>query len=288
MNIRQVQLSELIDQQKFGRFLCAVVGLGFAAIILDGFDISVMGLIAPQLRTQWNLSHDTLGYALSAALIGQTIGAFCGGTFSDRFGRRPVIIASVLSFGICTLGTAVATSVPFLIATRFLSGLGLGAIIPSTTTLIAEFAPKRMKALLVTLTLCGFTVGGAGGGVLVAYLLPEYGWRSILIIGGVVPIVLVLVMFAYLPESLNFLLIKQKNQGAIWRITKNIDPDFDFDRCELRTNETSVASKNSIRSVFSGPYMKATILLCLTDFFVLFLIYLFNSWLPTLIKEVGS
>ncbi|WP_211705010.1 MFS transporter, partial [Paraburkholderia domus] len=288
MDMRHVKLSELIDRQPFGRFLCTVVGLGFAAIILDGFDISVMGLIAPQLRTQWNLSHDTLGFALSAALIGQTIGAVCGGTLSDIFGRRPVIIASVLSFGICTLGTAIATSVSFLIVTRFLSGLGLGAIIPSTTTLIAEFAPKRMKALLVTLTLCGFTVGGVGGGVLVAYLLPVYGWRSILVIGGVMPLVLVFVMLPFLPETLNFLLVKKRSRSDIEKITNKIDPDFDFGRFDLRMDETSENPKSSLKSIFSGPYMKGTIFLCLADFFVLFLIYLFNSWLPTLIKEGGG
>ncbi|MFP3606461.1 MFS transporter [Paraburkholderia sp. SIMBA_053] len=285
---QQVELKDLINQQTFGRFLFTLVALCFTGIILDGFDISVMGLVAPALRQEWNLSHETLGWILSTALIGQTIGALIGGILSDRFGRKPVMVASVFCIGIWTLATGMADHVPFMIASRFFTGLGLGAIIPSTTALVAEYAPRRMKALLVTLTLCGFTVGAAGGGFLSAFMLPAHGWRPILVIGGVVPVLLGIVLMKALPESLSYLLSRGKAKQSVTDIVERMSRGHSSGFREVIIRQDEVRHKSAVKIVLASQYRTGTMLLCLADFCVLFLIFLFNSWLPTLVKENGG
>jgi MFS transporter, AAHS family, 4-hydroxybenzoate transporter len=287
---QKIDVKELIDQQPLNRFLVLLVGMSFLAIIMDGFDISVMGLIAPQLRVNWGLSHDALGTILTAALVGQAVGAISGGSLADWFGRRPVMLGSVFCIGICTLATAFSTDVPTMVVSRFLTGLGLGAIIPSTSTLISEYAPKRMHSILVTITLCGFTVGAAGGGFLAAWMLPAFGWHSILLVGGIFPIVLGTVLLFMLPESLRFLLTRKspRAERAIQRVLSSIDPDCSADAYELYASDSLRGRAGAIATVLAPRYRSGTALLCFGYFCVLFLIFLFNSWLPTLIKEGGG
>ena len=287
---QKVDVKDLIDQQPLNRFLIMLVAMSFLAIIMDGFDISVMGLIAPQLRVDWGLSHDALGSILTAALIGQAVGAISGGSLSDRFGRRPVMLGSVFCIGVFTLATALSTDIPMMIACRFLTGLGLGAIIPSTSTLISEYAPKRIHSVLITITLCGFTVGAAGGGFLAAWMLPAFGWHSILYVGGVFPIVLGAALVFILPESLRFLLMRKGNppQRAIRRVLSRINPELAPEAYELYAADSSNGHIGAIATVLAPRYRSGTALLCFGYFCVLFLIFLFNSWLPTLMKEVGG
>jgi MFS transporter, AAHS family, 4-hydroxybenzoate transporter len=290
LDVHKIDVRDFIDQQPFGPFLLVLVATSFLAIIMDGFDISVMGLIAPQLRADWGLAHDTIGTILTAALIGQAVGAITGGTLADRFGRRPIMLGSVFCIGVFTLATAFATDVPMMVTSRFLTGLGLGAIIPSTTSLISEYAPRRMHSILITITLCGFTVGAAGGGFLAAWMLPAFGWHCILYVGGIFPIFLGLALIFTLPESLAFLLGRggARAERSIHDILMRLDSALQVEACQLHIADSSKERVGAITTVLAPRYRSGTALLCFGYFCVLFLIFLFNSWLPTLIKEGGG
>lgn len=157
-----MDVRELINDRPFGGFQKLVVFFCFVIIALDGFDVAVMGLIAPQLREDWGVTPQALGPVLSAAL-------------ADRYGRKIVLVTSVLFFGFWTLVTAFSSDVTQLVVFRFLTGLGLGAAMPNAATLTAEFAPERKRAFLVTVAFCGFSFGAAGGGFLSAWMIPNLG-----------------------------------------------------------------------------------------------------------------
>jgi AAHS family 4-hydroxybenzoate transporter-like MFS transporter len=177
-----------------------------------------------------------------------------------------------------------------MIASRFLTGLGLGAIIPSTTALISEYAPKKIHSILVTITLCGFTVGAAGGGFLAAWMVPAFGWHSILYVGGIFPILLGAALTFILPESLSFLLTHRRvrSEQAVEKILTRIDPVTPTNADELYVADASEGRIGAIATVIAPRYRSGTVLMCFGYFCVLFLIFLFNSWLPTLIKEGGG
>lgn len=281
-----MDVRELINDRPFGGFQKLVVFFCFVIIALDGFDVAVMGLIAPQLREEWGVTPQALGPVLSAALVGLAVGALVAGPLADRYGRKIVLVTSVLFFGFWTLVTAFSTDVTQLVIFRFLTGLGLGAAMPNAATLTAEFAPKRKRAFLVTVAFCGFSFGAAGGGFLSAWMIPNLGWQSVLIMGGVLPLLVVPWLIWKMPESLSFLVSRRAPRERIRRIVERIAPGA----ADSRTNFTMPSApqqQGGARLVLSGHYRFGTLMLWVGYFTALFLVYLFSSWLPTLVKSGG-
>ena len=283
---RTIDVRELINSRPFGAFQKLVVFFCFAIIALDGFDVVVMGLIAPQLRVEWGVSAQALGPVMSAALIGLAIGALVAGPLSDRYGRKVVLVSSVLFFGAWTLVTACAGDVTQLVAFRFLTGLGLGAAMPNAATLTAEFAPDRKRAFLVTVAFCGFSFGAASGGFLAAWMIPHLGWRSVLVFGGVLPLLVAPLLYWKLPESVSLLVAKNAPSEAIQRIVERIAPGAS-DRHSRFVLPAAAAAQGGVQLILSRHYRFGTLMLWSGYFTALFLVYLFSSWLPTLVKDGG-
>ncbi len=157
----------------------------------------------------------TLGPLLSIGHLGVMIGAIVFSMVADKIGRRPVLIYATLFFAIMTIATAFAQNVQQMLWLRFIAGLGLGCIIPNATALVGEFSPKRTRVAWVMCITMGFTLGAAIGGFVANALIPRFGWRSVFVFGGIVPLVVAIGMFLGLPESLQFLAVrKQKLRPA--------------------------------------------------------------------------
>ncbi|HBO0560536.1 MFS transporter, partial [Pseudomonas aeruginosa] len=169
-----------IDAQAVSAFQLRVLSLCFLIVAMDGFDTAAIGFIAPALAHDWQLSPAQLSPILGAALAGLALGAFAAGPLADRFGRKSVLLLSVLFFGGWSLASAYAGSVETLALLRFLTGLGLGGAMPNAITLTSEYCPRRHRALMVTAMFCGFTLGSALGGLLAARMVPALGWESVL------------------------------------------------------------------------------------------------------------
>ncbi|TXI86997.1 MAG: MFS transporter, partial [Cupriavidus sp.] len=203
-----VDVQALIDSQPFTPYQWLILCLCFLIVAVDGFDTAAIGYIAPALVQEWGIQKSELGPVLSAALFGLAFGAIFAGPMADRVGRKRVLIVSVFFFGICSLATAFAPTLGWLTALRFLTGLGLGAAMPNAITLTSEFAPERRRAVLVNTMFCGFPLGSACGGFIAAALIPHYGWHSVLLLGGVLPIVLAFLLIAFLPESVRYMVMR--------------------------------------------------------------------------------
>ncbi|NWB96736.1 MFS transporter [Pseudomonas gingeri] len=279
----------LINTQPLSRYQWRVVLLCFLIVFLDGLDTAAMGFIAPALSQDWGIDRASLGPVMSAALIGMVFGALASGPLADRFGRKIVLVVAVFLFGVFSLLSAYSSNIEQLLALRLLTGLGLGAAMPNATTLLSEYTPERLKSLLVTSMFCGFNLGMACGGFVSAKMIPLLGWHSLLMLGGILPLVLAVVLLVWLPESARFLVVRQRGVERIRKVLAPIAPLEVAAATGFSVPEqVAVQSRNVFKVIFSGTYSAGTLLLWLTYFMGLVIVYLLTSWLPTLLRDSGA
>ena len=284
--IQRLDVRELINGNPLSRFQKLVVFLGFCVIALDGFDIAIMGFIAPTLKHEWGVTNYELGFVISAALIGLALGAILSGPLADWLGRKKIIVNSVFSFGFWTIVTAFSQNIEQMIFFRFMTGLGLGAAMPNIGTLVSEYAPERQRSFLITVIFCGFTFGAAAGGFSASWLIPRFGWHSLMALGGILPLLFAPLLIWLLPESVRFLVVKRAPAARIRAILQRLYPGQIADNAEF-TLPAQPVNANAMRLVLSRHYRLGSLMLWLVYFMGLFLVYILGSWLPTLVKEVG-
>lgn len=284
-----LDVQAFINAQPLSRYQWRVVILCFLIVFLDGLDTAAMGFIAPALSAEWGIDRASLGPVMSAALIGMVFGALGSGPLADRFGRKVVLVVAVFLFGLFSLLSAYSSNIDQLLILRLLTGLGLGAAMPNATTLLSEYTPERLKSLLVTSMFCGFNLGMACGGFVSAKLIPAMGWHSLLMLGGILPLILTVVLMIWLPESARFLVVRNLGVDRIRKVLapisrQEVNTAKDFSVPEQKT----VRSRNVLKVIFSGTHSAGTLLLWLTYFMGLVIVYLLTSWLPTLMRDSGA
>jgi AAHS family 4-hydroxybenzoate transporter-like MFS transporter len=284
-----IEVQQFIDSQRFSPYQWLILVLCFLILWVDGFDTASIGYVAPALTREWGVSKLALSPLLSASLIGLALGALAAGPFADKFGRKIVLLVSVLIFGLFSLACAYADSLTTLTAWRFVTGLGLGAAMPNATTLISEYVPARRRGLLVNLMFCGFALGAAGGGFIAASIIPAYGWRSVFIVGGIMPLVLAALLLV-LPESIRFMVIREWPVAKIRRVLARIAgvavTEITATKFTLHEDQSGIHS-SPLSVILSPRYLTGTLMLWLTYFMAMLVFYLTTSWLPTLIKDSG-
>lgn len=261
--------------------------LCFLIVLTDGMDVAIMGFVAPSIVGDWGISKAAFGAVMGAAPIGLAVGAIFAGSSSDWFGRRRVLLLSVFSFGLFTLLTAHAGNPTEMAILRFLTGLGLGAAMPNTTTLLSEYIPERSKSFLLAAMFTGFNFGSALIGFIAAYLLPGYGWQSVLYFGAIVPLALFPLLFLALPESARYMVVRNVAQEKIRAVLARISGADLNGVARFTLHEETVAAKQPIAVLFSPAFALRTFTLWITYFMGLLVIYLTTSWLPTMIKDAG-
>jgi AAHS family 4-hydroxybenzoate transporter-like MFS transporter len=286
---RVVDTQAFIDGQRFSPFQWVILVMCFLVVAADGYDTAAIGFIAPSLVQEWGIARVALGPVMSAALVGLGIGAVLAGPLADRLGRKTVLVLSVASFGLWSLAAAFAGSVESLTILRFCTGLGLGAAMPNAVTLMSEYAPTRVRAVVVNAMFCGFSTGLALGGFASAWLIPNFGWQSVLVAGGIGPIVLTVLLILLLPESVQFMAVRQRADAKIARILGRIARGASLDGCRFVAPEGGASTKreSAIRVVLSRQYRFGTLMLWLAYFTGLLIYYLLTNWLPTLFRDTG-
>lgn len=233
------------------------VALCFAVAILEGFDIQALGVAAPKLAPELGLAPNQMGWVFAVSNIGLIVGAAVGGGLADRFGRKPIFIAAVLTFGLFTLATPLVNTFEHLFALRLLAGLGFGAALPNMMAIAAEISPPSKRASTAATMFCGMPLGGGTSALLTQLLPPDFDWRTLFIVGGALPLVLAPVMMVFMRETL---------QRA----------------AHVRAERTPI-----VAALFGGRRAMPTLLLWLAFLPTLLVLYLILNWLPTLVIANG-
>lgn len=283
-----IEVAAFIDAQPVGGFQIRLLLTCAAVLFLDGFDTQAIGYVAPALAREWGLSKSALGPVFSAGLFGLMIGALLFGPLADRVGRKKIIILSTLAFGVGALATAFVQDVGVLIAIRFLTGLGLGGAMPNAIALTSEFNPHRRRATMVMIMFCGFSVGAALGGLLAAALIPQFGWRSVFVIGGVAPLLLAPILAVRLPESVRFLALTGRADARVGQLLGLINPKAAFAPATRFVVDEPELAGIPVKHLFKNGRAPATLLLWVMFFMGLLDLYFLSNWLPTVLNDLGA
>lgn len=280
-----INVTRMIDEGPISMLLIRVAILCATIAFLVGLDTSSINVAAPLIAEKLRLPHARLGPIFSAALLGSLLGALSFGTLADRFGRKRMLMAAVLIVGVFTLATAEADSFWRLLLTRFLAGIGLGGATPCFITLASEYAPKARRPTVTSLLWTAFPLGVIAGSFLNAYLLSNFGWQSIFLVGGVFPLVILLVLAIWLPESVRFLLAKNRDVAHVRRIVSRIVPSVTASTRIIADEEKMVGTPG--RNLFSYGRAPETLVLWISCFSVFGTGLGVFFWSPTLMHDHG-
>jgi len=282
-----VDVSALIDRGKLGRYRIAIFTLLGLCLIMDGFDVQAMGYAAPAIIRDWRISNPSMGPVFGAGFFGLFLGSLIFSMVADRIGRRPVLLGATLCFSIFTLLTARANNVDELLRIRFLAGVGLGAILPNATALIGEYTPGRIRVATMMIVTNGFTLGAAIGGFLAAWLIPAYGWRSVFLFGGAVPLLIAVPMFVWAPESLQFLVLRSKPRHRIEKWLSRVSDQPLSAEVAYTASDERPREGLPVLHLFREGRARATTLLWTANFLNVLNAYFLASWLPTVVRDAG-
>lgn len=283
----RVNASEWIDAHAVSGFQVAVfILLGLSAAV-EGYDAQAMGYVAPVILHTLHVAPAALGAIIAMAPVGMAIGALVAGPVADRIGRKPVLIGGLTIFGVFSLLTAQATTVPSFMFYRLVSGFAIGGCMPNSIALTAEYAPTRWRRTLVNIMFDGFPVGAVVGGLVAARLLIHLGWPVVFVVGGISPLVVALLLLGLLPESLRFMVHHGGQEQRIAAVLNRIHPD-----AALRSAREFYLSEErltgfSVFNLFRPGLATTTILLWITFFVTLFLTWMVSNWTPSLLAAGG-
>ena len=257
--------------------------------LFDGYDTFNPAYVIHYVMQPWGLVPSQAGFLVSSGLIGFLFGALGHGVVADRYGRRNTLLAGLWIVNVLTLLTAIfATSFASYCGLRFLTGLGLGVLLPLGTTYINELAPQRVsnRFSLWGVTF-GWSLGGVFAGLVGVYLTPSYGWQVLYYVGAL-SIPLTLVVHAVLPESPKYLATRGRLE-ELRALMSRLRPErrAAYENATFRTTEHTVP-QNTIAALLAPRYRRVSLTIWVTAFLTLFAIFGLVSWIPNVMIERGE
>ncbi len=283
----RIDVEAVIDASRIGRFQAMALALCGLCLVMDGFDVQAMGYVAPALIAEWHVPRAALGPVFGAGLFGMLVGSLVLSVVADRLGRRPVLIGASLFFAICMLLTPQARTVGELTAFRFVTGLGLGAIMPNAMALAGEYSPRRVRVSVMMMISCGFTIGAALGGLVSVALIAAFGWRAVFYFGGLVPLLLAFGMVPRLPESLQLLVAQKRGTARVHGWLRRIDPSLHLAADTVLVGREAPEAGFPMVQLFHDGRAWPTLLLWAINFMNLINLYFLSNWLPTIVNAAG-
>ncbi|WP_404477856.1 MFS transporter [Novosphingobium sp. BL-52-GroH] len=263
-----------------------IVAICFLLNMLDGMDVLILSYIAPALSADWKIAPENLGVVFSASLAGMAAGGLLIAPLADRFGRRKLILASLVMMATAMFGSAFAGSIGELIVSRFVVGIGIGTVLASMAALTAEYAPARHRTFAVGFLQAGYPVGATITGFIVAQQIDTHGWQAMLLGAAILCAAALPLVWVLLPESVDFLVSRQP-RNALARANKLLASIGRAPLDALPERRIAEKSQVGLRGVLGAGRTKGTILLWLATIFGFMTLYFVISWIPKLAVEAG-
>ncbi len=282
-----VDVAEWINRQKISRLQIWVMAVCAATAMLEGFDALNIGFVAPAVVKDWGLAPQSFTPAFMAGLLGLLVGCLVIAPLADRIGRRTVMLGSVVGFGVFSLLSASAGSLTSLSLLRFLTGLGIGGGTPNAIALTSEYFPERSRTGMTALMFVGFPLGSSLGGYLSGWLIPHFGWPSVFIAGGLLPLALAPAFVFLLPESIRHLVVSGAAPARIAVVLARINPAAPFTAATRFVIAEERKAGFTVGHLFREGRALGTALLWVVFFMSLLDIFLISSWLPIVLHQAG-
>lgn len=283
--MRNLDVNDVIDNARFNAFHWLVMCLCALLLIFDGYDLFIYGVVLPAIMQEWGLTPLQAGALGSYALFGMMFGALLFGSLADKIGRKKGIAICFALFSVATIVNGFATSPTEFGICRFIAGLGCGGLMPNAVALMNEYAPKKLRSTLVAVMFSGYSLGGmlsAGVGI---FMLPRFGWES-MFFAAALPLLLLPVIFHYLPESIGFLVRRGEHDKAR-ALLQRLDPGQSLGAdVQLVINERK-GSGVSVLELFRNGLAVRTLSIWVAFFCCLLMVYALSSWLPKLMANAG-
>lgn len=273
---KSTRLSKL---QLINIFICFLMNM------LDGMDVMVISYTAPGIAKQWSVSPEALGVVFSSGLVGMTVGAILLAPYADKIGRKAMMLISAVIMGSTIYATSFSGSVNMLMVCRFISGMGIGAMLASTAALTAEYTPSKTKDFWVSLVISGYPVGAVLSGLVAASIIPAYGWQSMFRFAGITSLIAVPLIYFFLTESLAFYL-KQQPAAALAKANKILSR-LGTQQITQLPQKTEAKQTVSVRAVLNKTYKQPTIQLWIALFLAFATLYFLTNWIPKLVSNAG-
>jgi MFS transporter, AAHS family, 4-hydroxybenzoate transporter len=289
ISVETVDVDAALDRARFRGLPLIVLISSTVTLALDGFDIQVIGFVAPTLTAEFAVERGALAPVMAASLIGMILGTLGLGPIGDRAGRRKALLISTLLFGAGTLLGSTATSLPVLAFWRLLTGIGLGGALPNTTALMVEFSPRRWRSQAVAAAVVGVPIGGMIGAAIAAPLLPLVGWRAMFALGGALPLIWLVVIYFVVPESPRYLTTRQDKANELVGILNRIEGKARYTGDESFVLSSGSGGKGAGRlsALFSRDLARDTLAAWIIFSTSTFVVYAFFNWTPVVLAALG-
>jgi MFS transporter, AAHS family, 4-hydroxybenzoate transporter len=283
-----VEISELVGKAKLSRFHLGMLVLCFLMIFIDAFDLGSVNVAAPAILRAFGAEKKAIGHVFGAGYFGILIGCWVFGYVGDRWGRKAGSIGSIIVYTIPAFVIPFASSIDQLIYLRFLTGIGLGGVMPTTLAFLAETAPKRFRASFAMTALFGFPAGTTAIGLVAAWLIPKFGWTAVFFAAGSAGLLLCILLLVVLPESIQFLALRKPEAPELRRMVTAIAPDLALDsatRFYVRQEERQHGF--ALAQLFGAKQRVATTLLWIAYFTEGLTYITIASWLAVVLETAG-
>ena len=281
-----MELKALIHKKPMTAFQWLVGALTVLLNMLDGFDVLAMAFTAKSVRGELGLSAAQIGTLMSAGLLGMTAGSLLLGPLADKFGRKPLLFFSTALSAVGMLLTCFSHSAEGIAASRVLTGLGVGGILPCTNVIVSEYANKKWRGLAIAVYASGFGIGAMAGGISAVMLQAQYGWRAVFCTGAVLTAFALAALVLLLPESVDYLLQHRSDRSHVQlqKIAAKLGITENWD---YPVQAASTVRRVSVFRLFEKENRAATLLIWLAFIGVMSSYYFISSWTPALLEEAG-
>ncbi|MDO5617773.1 MFS transporter [Kocuria sp.] len=292
-----MNLRDSIDQRPMSAYQWLVVGLCGLLNALDGYDVLSMAFTGSAVSREFGLMGSQLGVLLSAGLVGMAVGSLVIGPLADRFGRRPLLLISLVING---LGMGLSSTVSShweLGLWRVVTGIGVGGILACTAVIVSEYANNARRGISISIFTAGYGVGATLGGLGAAQLIPTFGWRSVFLVGAICTVVVIALVWALLPESVDYLATRRNPRAdeLAAKVARKLGISQGIELPSLAPQDRSAPGADGAEpseqphpaGVLSSKYLVQSLLLWASWFIVMFGFYFANTWTPALLVESG-